>query len=101
MSAWDVGRIVLAVPIAVVAFLVALCNCWYCWRVVVRGDSSSPSPMPIAGTICAVLIGLILPLESTVARLGIAGLLVLGTDGAMFIAIVAESIRDRLGLPRR
>jgi hypothetical protein len=101
VTAWDIVRLVIAVPVALLAVLVALCNCYYLVRVVIRGVASSPSPMPLIGTILAVVLALLLPLESGALRLGIAGVVNLATDGAWALGGAAEYFWGRLGRDRR
>lgn len=39
----------LALPMAALAALVAVCNCWYLARVVAVGEKPGPSPIPVVG----------------------------------------------------
>ena len=90
-----VGGIV--APILALAWLpIAACNLWYAFRSIVRNDTSSPSPMPLMGSVVGVMIACFIPGLAGRDRLLVGVACFLLSDGPLVLEGLLGPVARRL-----
>lgn len=75
--------------------VIASVNCWCAFRAAVRLDMSSPSPMPVVGTVMGLLVAAFIPGVSNLSRAYVAASAVFACEISVLVGALIHDARLR------